>query len=130
MADADWRTTLRDARVVEVKKKKRATAASSVPNDGKTRRKKPSGGALYALGIAEHRVLGGVAKAANDYLKRSKKSAAARRDGAVRDLLDNLGKSQEKAIGQLAKIPMDVIKSPQVKRGTKRLRRTLRRLTW
>lgn len=128
MADVDWRTALRDARVVEVKRKR--TAKDAPGADGTPQKKKRSKGALYALGIAERRVLGGIAKAGSDYLERSKKSAAKRRDGAVRDVLDNLAQSQEKALRQLAKIPMDVLKSPQVKRGTKRVRRAFRRLTW
>ncbi len=135
MSSSDWRTTLRTAAVVQVKPKraKRATPVgptsdeAAVPKARKSKRRY-SGGLLHALGVGERRVLGGLAAAAGDYLARSKKSAAKRRDGAVRDLARNLAKAQERAVAHLAKIPRDLTKAADVKRATTQVRKAVSRL--
>jgi len=133
MARTDWRTVLRDAPVVEVKRSKKKSGKLSGPPaantaGGKKRRYSP--GVMHVLGVGERRIVGGIAQAASDYLKRSKKSASGGRDGALKDVLRNMARAQESALAQLAKIPRDLTKSREVQRGTKQVRRTLRRLAW
>lgn len=132
MAQTDWRLFLRDASVVrvETKKKKKVAVASDtdvVAKKKKKKKTKTSPGVMRLLGVGEQRVVRAIAKAAGDYAERSKKSAASR-DGAVRDVLKNLAKAQEGAIGQIGKIPRDLTKARELKRGSKRLRKSLRRL--
>ena len=133
MAQTDWRLFLRDASVVrvETKKKKRAAVESEADVVAKKKKKKKttktSPGVMRLLGVGEQRVVRAIANAAGDYGKRSKKSAASK-DGAVRDVLKNLAKAQEGAIGQIGKIPRDLTKARELKRGSKRLRKSLRRL--
>ena len=132
MAQTDWRLFLRDASVVrvETKKKKKVAVESDtdvVAKKKKKKKTKTSPGVMRLLGVGEQRVVRAIAKAAGDYAERSKKSAASR-DGAVRDVLKNLAKAQEGAIGQIGKIPRDLTKARELKRGSKRLRKSLRRL--
>jgi hypothetical protein len=132
MAQTDWRLFLRDASVVRVETKKKKKAAVESETDvavKKKKKRKTSPGVMRLLGIGEQRIVRGVAKAAGDYAKRSKKSAASK-DGAVRGILKNVVKAQEGAIGQIAKIPRDLTKARELKRGSKRLGKSLRRLAW
>ena len=128
MAKNDWRTTLRESAVVEVGRGPKRDDASGTAAPKPRKKRRYSGGVLHALGVGERRVLGGLAAAAGDYLKRSKKSAAKRRDGAVRDLVANVARAQERAVTQLVKIPRDMTKAGGVKRATKQVRRAVRRV--
>jgi hypothetical protein len=131
MNETNWQSTLRDSPVVEVAKRSRAHATVPDPGAAKPKkRKKSSSGVLFGLGVGERRLLQGLATAAGDYQARSAKSAGAKRDGAVRDVLKNLLRAQEKAVLQLTKIPNDLTKSKEYKRVSKRARRLLRRLAW
>jgi hypothetical protein len=133
MAQRDWRLFLRDAPVVTVKAKKRKAVVQSEEEGGPAKKKKKpktSRGAMHLLGVGEERVVRGVAKAAGSYAERSKKSALARKDGAIRDLLDNVAKAQQSAVGQIAKIPRDLTRVRELKKGSKRLQKSLRRLAW
>jgi uncharacterized protein YigA (DUF484 family) len=85
---------------------------------------------MHLLGVGEERIVRGAANAAGAYAKRSKKSAAARKDGAVRDALENVAKAQQGAVAQIAKIPRDLTRARDLKRGSKRLQKSLRRLAW
>jgi hypothetical protein len=132
MAQTDWRLFLRDASVVRVETKKKKRAAVESGSDvvaKKKRKKKTSPGVMRVLGVGEQRLVRGIAKAAGDYAERSKKSAASK-DGAVRDVLKNVAKAQESALAQIGKIPRDLTKARELKRGSKRLRKSLRKLAW
>jgi len=130
MAQEDWRLFLRDASVVRVEtKKKKKTAADTKAGAAVKKKRKTSPGVMHVLGVAEQRILRGVAKAGGSYAKKSKKSAA-KKDGAVRDLLTNVAKAQEGAIGQLAKIPRDLVKARELKRGSKQVRKSVRRIAY
>jgi hypothetical protein len=122
MAKADWRTTLRDSPVITVKVKNGAQKKTAA----KKKKERYSPGVMYSLGVAERRVLRGLAEGAKDYLERSSASAEAHRDGALRDLVRNAARAQQTVIKQLAKIPKDITKSPEVKRGAKRVRSIVR----
>jgi hypothetical protein len=131
MAQRDWRLFLRDAPVVSVKTKKgKAAVEAGEAAPAKKKKRKTSPGMMHLLGVGEERIVRGVAKAAGAYAKRSKKSAVARKDGAVRDALDNAAKAQEGAVAQIAKIPRDLTRARDLKRGSKRLQKSLRRLAW
>ena len=135
MAQTDWRLFLRDASVVrvETKKKKKAAVESEADVVAKKKKKKKttktSPGVMRLLGVGEQRIVRAIAKAAGEYAERSKKSAASK-DGAVRDMLKNVARSQEGAIGRIAKIPRDLTKARELKRGSKRLGKSLRKLAW
>lgn len=131
MAQEDWRLFLRDASVVRVEpKKKKKAAVDAKPGAAvKKKKRKTSPGVMHLLGVGEQRVVRSIAKAGSSYAKRSRKSAA-KKDGAVRDLVKNVAKAQEGAIGQLAKIPRDLVKARELKRGSKQLRKSLRRLAY
>jgi hypothetical protein len=101
--------------VIEVKRKKQ--------QKGKRRY---SPGLLYGVGVLEHRLLGGMARGARTYLKRSNESAATRRDGALRDFGKNASRAIEKGAFQVVRIPRDVVDSPPFKRGWKTVRRVSR----
>jgi hypothetical protein len=132
MAQKDWRLFLRDAPVVSVKAKKRKVAVESAEDAPAKKKKKPktSRGAMHLLSVGEERIVRGLASAAGGYAKRSKKSALARKDGAIRDVLGNVAKAQQGAVAQIAKIPRDLTRARELKKGSKRLQKSLRRLAW
>ena len=85
-----------------------------------------SNGLMYLLGTGERRLLGGLSRAAEEYSRRAKKSARAKKDGAVRDFLRNSSRGASEGMIQVAKIPSDLAKSPMANRGWKSLRRMAR----
>jgi hypothetical protein len=131
MVQEDWRLFLRDAGVVQVKPRKKNKIAVGSKTEGAAKRKKKntSPGVMHLLGVGEQRLLRGLAAAGGTYAKRSKKSAA-KKDGAVRDVLENLARAQETAVGQVAKVPRDLTRNRDLKRGSKRLRKSLRRVAY
>jgi hypothetical protein len=90
-----------------------------------------SPGLMTILGIAEDRVLGGLAKGADAYRSRSERSAHKRKDGAVRDFAENVMRSPEKFVDEVAKVPRDFTESRTWKRMRRRAGRvTVRLLEW
>jgi hypothetical protein len=85
---------------------------------------------MYLLGVGERRIARGIAEAASEYARRADASATGSRDGAVRDAIENVVRAQEHALRQIAKIPRDVTRSRDYRRGSKRLRRSLGRVAW
>ena len=88
----------------------------------KSGRRRYSKGLLYPIGVAEHRLLGGLGRAADDYRKRSDDSATERRDGAVYDFMKNAARSSEEFVSQAAKVPSDIMRSRPFKDGWKAVR--------
>jgi hypothetical protein len=132
MARQNWRTFLRDAPVVEVagrKSGKRSKAASD-DDRGRKRERRSQSGLMYLLGVGERRLARGLAGAASEYARRADASAGESRDGAVRDAIENLVRAQEHALRQIAKIPRDMTRSRDYRRGAKRLRRSFGRVAW
>jgi hypothetical protein len=57
------------------------------------------------------RILRSVAKGMDEFRKASDKSASKKRDGAIRDLLLNVGKASSKSLKVSARIPRDIAKA-------------------
>lgn len=70
----------------------------------------------------------GFARVFSDYKKRSDKSARKKRDGALRDGLENWTKAMGKGMSISSKAPYKFVRTVSRGRGTKQLRRTLRAL--
>jgi len=85
---------------------------------------------FYPLGVLEHRVLGGVARSAEEYRRRSDNSAEKRRDGAVRDAVKNVASSSEEFFAQASRIPGDIVESKPFDRAWGQVRRLTRILSW
>lgn len=133
MAQDDWKVFLRDAPVVKVQNKaKKPKKAGGKPADAESKAKteRHTPGLMQALGVAERRLVRGVAQAAGSYAKRSKKAAQGARDGALKDAVKNVVKAQEKAAAQLAKVPSDLTKSREYRKAAKQVRRNVRRIAW
>jgi Family of unknown function (DUF6312) len=71
----------------------------------------------------------GVARTFSEYRKRSGKSARKKKDGALRDGIENWTKAIGKGISASSKAPYDFVKTVNSGRGSKQLRRTIRSLT-
>ena len=71
----------------------------------------------------------GVARTFSEYRKRSGKSARKRKDGALRNGIENWTKAMSKGISASSKAPYDFVKTVNSGRGSKELRRTIRSLT-
>lgn len=59
---------------------------------------------------ASNRLVDAVASGLTDYRKRSNRSARKKRDGAVRDALDNLGRAAGKTLRRSSKAPFDLLR--------------------
>jgi hypothetical protein len=71
----------------------------------------------------------GVARVFSDYKKRSDKSARKKKDGALREGLENWTKAMGKGMGISSKAPYTFVRTVTRGRGSKQIRRTLRALT-
>lgn len=71
----------------------------------------------------------GIAKVFSEYTKRSKKSSFKKRDGALRDGLENWTRALSKGMRVAGKAPYQFVKEVNSGRSSKRLRDTLRSLT-
>jgi len=128
-----WQTFLRDAPVVQVETRraeKKKTKAKRGGDEDRKRERRSSSGLMYLLGVGERRLARGIAEAASEYARRADHSALESRDGAVRDAIENVVRAQEHALRQFAKIPRDLTRSRDYRRGSKRLRRSFDRFSW
>jgi hypothetical protein len=71
----------------------------------------------------------GFARVFSEYKERSEKSARKKRDGALRDGIENWTKAMGKGMSVSSKAPYDFAKTVTRGRASKQLRRTLRALT-
>jgi len=71
----------------------------------------------------------GFARVFSDYRERSDKSARRRKDGALRDGLENWTKAMGKGMGISSKAPYKFVRTVSRGRGSKQLRRLVRSLT-
>lgn len=115
----DWLSVLQGNRIVINQKRGK-----------RTRRRRYSRGLMYMMGSMEDRVLGGLARGGRDYRRRSNRSARARRDGAMRDFMRNMSRSQEQSTQQASKLPRDMANSSMVKRMRRNVRRLARNISW
>jgi hypothetical protein len=102
---AEWSARLRGQPVVVIE-----TYRTKPDRPGRGRRRF-STGPLTVLGIAEDRGFGGLGRAVQAYRSRSERSAARRRDGAVRDFTKNAARAQEKFVVEVSKVPRDLTRS-------------------
>lgn len=132
MTSRNWRTFLRDAPVVEVRSRRaeKRSKRGAEADGGRKRERRSSSGLMYLLGVGERRLARGLAQAASEYARRADASAMESRDGAVRDAIENVVRAQEHALRQMAKIPRDLTRSRDYRRGAKRVRRSLGRVSW
>lgn len=72
------------------------------------------------------RVARSVAKGMDTFRKQSNKSAAKKRDGALRDMGLNLGKSMSKSLREASSIPYDLAKAFDQPSSRKRIRRQIK----
>ena len=107
---------LRHARVVKVEKRSDAVEGPA----------RYSSGAAHVLGVLERRGLGALGEAGKKYSKLSKSSADSRRDGALRDLPENLLAAHEAAFETMIKIPRDLVRTREARRQGKRVYRVIR----
>jgi hypothetical protein len=125
-------------RSVEVRKRVAVSRAPIVLERRTTRRKKKkrdreySNDGLLPIAVLEHRLLGGLARAASEYRHRSDSSARKRRDGALRDFVKNAARSSEEFFSQAARVPADILEEKPFNKGWGGVRRiakifTLRR---
>lgn len=71
----------------------------------------------------------GVARVFSDYKKRSDKSARKKKDGALRDGIENWTKAMGKGMSISSKAPYKFVRTVSRGRGSKQLRRLVRSLT-
>ena len=71
----------------------------------------------------------GVARTFSEYRERSNKSARAKRDGALRDGIENWTKALSKGMRIAGEAPYDFVKNVNRGRGSKQVRDTVRLLT-
>jgi hypothetical protein len=89
------------------------------------------------LSRVSSRILRSVAKGMDKFRKASDKSAYKKRDGAIRDLLLNMGKASSKSLRVSARVPLDLAKTMNRRSGRRVFRRQItmlsrvnRRLGW
>jgi hypothetical protein len=71
----------------------------------------------------------GFARVFSEYKKQSDKSARKKKDGALRDGIENWTKAMGKGMGISGKAPYKFVRTVSRGRGSKQLRRTVRALT-
>lgn len=106
--------------VVEVKKKKKRKYSKGLKAVQRIER-----GMARSLDVLAE----GFARTFSEYKKRSGRSARKKKDGALRDGLENWTKAMSKGLSVSSKAPYDFVKTVNSGRGTKQLRRTIRSLT-
>lgn len=72
------------------------------------------------------RVSEGVARMFREYGERREDSSRKKRDGALRDALENWTKAMSKGMRTASKAPFDLVKGVSRGRGSKRVRKTIR----
>jgi len=109
-----------------------ATAAPPVVVETQKRKRRTSGG-LDTIQKVERgmtrsleRVSKGVARMFSDYSKRREDSSREKRDGALRDAIENWSKAMSKGMRVASKAPNDFVKEVNRGRQSKRLRKTVR----
>lgn len=83
------------------------------------------------------RILRSVAKGMDEFRKASDKSAYKKRDGAIRDLVVNMGKATSKSLRVSSRVPLDLAKAMNRRSGRRIFRRQIslmsrmnRRMGW
>jgi hypothetical protein len=71
----------------------------------------------------------GLARGFSEYRKRSSKSSRKKKDGALRDGIENWTKAMSKGLSTASKAPNDFVKTVNRGRGSKEVRRTIRSFT-
>jgi hypothetical protein len=74
-------------------------------------------------------VSAGVARVLSEYTERSEKSSRKKRDGALRDAIENWTKAMSKGMRMGGKAPYDFVKAVNSEGGSKPLRDTIKLLT-
>jgi hypothetical protein len=121
-------TTQKEAVPVEAASTAHAAANPPVPEAGKKKKRRRSkrlqelGRAESGVAKASSRLASAVARGLAEYVERSDRSARAKKDGALRDLVKNAGKGLGETIRRSAEVPSDLVKALSGKRMRRRLR--------
>jgi hypothetical protein len=79
--------------------------------------------------VSMRTVSAGVARVLSEYTERSEKSSRKKRDGALRDAIENWTKAMSKGMRVGGKAPYDFVKAVNSEGGSKPLRDTIKLLT-
>jgi hypothetical protein len=131
--------TASDGKTVPVKSQRPAGASSAaapplVIEEVRTKKKKRryTSGLVTVQNVERgatrslERVSAGVARMFRVYSERREDSSRKKRDGALRDALENWTKAMSKGMRTASKAPNDFVKAANRGRGSKRLRKTVR----